>query len=100
MKLKGGNKCIQSNARANGIYKRSSDGQFINRYFCRVSKTTYSASTLSTLKWQKKRHMNHPLMELLTNNVNLSAAARFLNLKPKTVAKKLTFLGSTCQKKL
>ena len=37
-------------------------------------------------------------MELLSNNVNLSAAARILRVNPKTVAKKLHFLGSACSK--
>ncbi len=99
MKVRGGNSCCtQTNARPHGAYKRSSDGQLIKRYFCKVCKTTYSAATQSPLKWQKKRHVNHPLMELLSNNVNLSAAARILRVNPKTVAKKLHFLGSACHK--
>ena len=98
MKVRGGNTCCTpSNARAHGSYKRSSDGQVIKRYCCKVCKTTYSAATLSLLKWQKKRHINHPLMELLSNNINLNAAARILRVNPKTVAKKLRFLGSMCQ---
>ena len=98
MKVRGGNTCCTpSNARAHGSYKRSSDGQVIKRYCCKVCKTTYSAATLSPLKWQKKRHINHPLMELLSNNINLNAAARILRVNPKTVAKKLRFLGSMCQ---
>ena len=36
-------------------------------------------------------------MELLSNNINLNAAARILRVNPKTVAKKLRFLGSMCQ---
>jgi len=99
MKVRGGNTCCTPlNSRHHGIYKRSSDGQVIKRYCCKVCKTTYSAATISPLKWQKKRHINHPLMELLSNNVNLSAAALILRVNPKTVAKKLHFLGSMCQK--
>ena len=98
MKVRGGNACCTpSNAREHGVYKRSSDGQVIKRYFCKVCGRTYSAATNSPLKWQKKRHVNHPLMELLTNNVSLSAAARILRVNPKTAAKKLQFLGSICQ---
>ena len=33
-------------------------------------------------------------MELLSSNVSLSAAARILRVNPKTVAKKLLFLGT------
>ena len=36
-------------------------------------------------------------MELLSSNVTLTAAARILRVNPKTVAKKLTFLGSVCR---
>ncbi|MEC8677692.1 MAG: transposase [Candidatus Margulisiibacteriota bacterium] len=98
MKVRGGNTCCTPlNARSHGVYKRSSDGQVIKRYCCKVCKSTFSAATLSPLKWQKKRHINHPLMELLSNNVNLYAAARILRVNPKTVAKKLRFLGSICQ---
>ena len=38
-------------------------------------------------------------MELLSSNVSLSAAARILRVNPKTVAKKLLFLGAICQKR-
>ena len=91
--------CVPKYARPHGSYKRSSDGQTIQRYYCRVCRSTYSAATLSPLKWQKKRQINHPLMELLSANVTLSAAARILRVNPKTVAKKLIFLGSLCNKR-
>ena len=101
MKVRGGNTCCTPlNARPNGVYKRSSDGQVIKRYFCKVCNKTYSAATLSPLKWQKKRHVNHPLMELLSSNVSLTAAARILRVNPKTVAKKLILLGSFCREKV
>ena len=97
MKVRGGHPCCTLvNARSHGAYKRASDGQVIKRYCCKVCKTTYSAATLSPLKWQKKRHVNHPLMQLLTHNVNLNGAARILRVNPKTVAKKLRFLGAMC----
>ena len=86
--------CVPKHSRPHGSYKRSSDGQTIQRYYCKVCKSTYSAATLSPLKWQKKRQINHLLMELLSSNVSLSAAARMLRVNPKTVAKKLLFLGA------
>ena len=101
MKVRGGNSCcVPSNSRSNGVYRRLSDGQLIQRYFCRTCKSTYSSATRSPLKWQKKRTINTPLMELLTNNVSQSAAARILRVNPKTVAKKLTFLGAVCRANL
>jgi len=91
--------CVPKYSRPHGSYKRSSDGQSIQRYYCKVCKSTYSSATLSPLKWQKKRQVNHPLMELLSSNVSLSAAARILRVNPKTVAKKLLFLGAICAKR-
>ena len=91
--------CVPKYSRPHGVYKRSSDGQTIQRYYCRGCKSTYSSATLSPLKWQKKRHINHPLMELLSSNVSISAAARILRVNPKTVAKKLVFLGAICEKR-
>jgi len=91
--------CVPKYSRPHGVYKRSSDGQTIQRYYCRVCKSTYSAATLSPLKWQKKRQINHPLMELLSSNVTLCAADRILRVNPKTVAKKLLFLGTICEKR-
>ena len=65
----------------------------------RFVKTHIPAATLSPLKWQKKRQINHLLMELLSSNVSLSAAARMLRVNPKTVAKKLLFLGAICEER-
>ena len=56
--------CVPKYSRPHGVYKRSSDLKTIQRHYCKVWKSTYSASTLSPFKWQKKRHINHPLMEL------------------------------------
>ena len=92
--------CCTKNAYLNGTYKRSSDGQVIRRYRCKTCGTSFSAATTSPLRWQKKRTINHPLMELLSNNVSLAAAARILRVNPKTVAKKLIFLGNTCAERL
>lgn len=89
--------CVPKHSRPHGSYKRSSDGQTIQRYHCKICKSTYSAATLSPLKWQKKRQINHLLMELLSSNVSLAAAARMLRVNPKTVAKKLLFLGGICE---
>ena len=101
MKVRGANRCCcVKNSCSNGYYIRSSDGQRVNRYRCKTCNKTFSSATLSPLKWQKKRHVNYPLMKLLSHNVSLSGAAKILNLNPKTVAFKLAFLGQICQHKL
>ena len=101
MKVRGANRCCYvKNSYSIGNYTRSSDGQRVNRYRCKNCNKTFSSTTLSPLKWQKKRQVNYPLMKLLSHNVSLSGAADILNINPKTVARKLTFLGEICQYKL
>lgn len=98
MKPRGALDCCRiKNAALNGTYKRSSDGQVIRRYRCKTCKTSFSSATKSPLRWQKKRQINHQLMELLSSTVTLAAAARILRVNPKTVAKKLLFLGGICE---
>ena len=50
--------------------------------------------------WQKKRHLNHACMMMLNSLVSMRRIARVLNINPKTVARKLTFLGQTLHKKM
>ena len=50
--------------------------------------------------WQKKRHLNHACMMMLSSLVSMRRIARVLNINPKTVARKLTFLGQTLQQKM
>ena len=101
MKIRGELTCCRvTNAYNNGTYKRSSDGQTIRRFRCKTCNKSFSAATRSPLKWQKKRHVNHALMIMLSNRVSLSGASQILKINPKTVAKKLSFLGQTCRKRL
>ena len=101
MKVRGANHCCCiKNAYSNGWYKRTSDGQRVNRYRCKTCNQTFSSATLNPFKWQKKRHLNYPLMKLLTNNMSLSGAADVLNINQKTVARKLALLGALCRQQL
>ena len=101
MKPRGVNKCCRiKNAYLNGRYKRSSDGQTVKRYLCKTCKGSFSAATRSALKWQKKRHINAILMGLLSHNVTMSGAANVLKVNPKTIAKKVSFLGGICRQRL
>ena len=101
MKIRGELPCCRiKNAYHNGTYKRSSDGQTIRRFRCKTCNKSFSCATRSPLKWQKKRHINHTLMVILSNRVSLSGAAQILKINPKTVAKKLSFLGGICRNRL
>ena len=101
MKIRGELPCCRvKNGYRNGAYKRSSDGQTIRRYRCKTCNKSFSSATRSPLKWQKKRHINHTLMVILSHRCSLSGAAQILKVNPKTVAKKLSFLGEVCRKRL
>ena len=92
--------CTIKNAYKYGYFKRKSDSQRLQRYRCKTCNTSFSAATHSPLKWQKKRHINQPLLELLASHATLAKAARFFRVNPKTIATKLAFLGMMCRKKM
>lgn len=97
MKTRGTNDCCHSNnANKFGYFKRKSDSQKIQRYRFKTCHQSFSAATHSPLKWQKKRHINQALLEMLVMNASMASCARFFRINPKTVAKKLRFLGDLC----
>lgn len=101
MKIRGELPCCRvKNGYRNGVYQRSSDGQTIRRFRCKTCNKSFSSATRSPLKWQKKRHINHTLMVIVSHRCSLSGAAQILKVNPKTVAKKLSFLGEVCRKRL
>ena len=67
---------------------------------CLRCRRFFSAATHHPAVKQKKRHMNHPLKELLCSGVSLRRAARLLKLSRTTVARKLIYLGSQAQTQL
>ncbi len=71
-----------------GKYYRSSDGQWLTRYWCISCQKTFSAATSSPLKFQKKRQYNKSVYDLLTGGVSQRETARILKLNPKTVVRK------------
>ena len=101
MRVRGTNTCCTvKNAHKHGAFKRKSDSQIVKRYRCKTCEQSFSAATHSVLRWQKKRHINQPLLEKLATNSTLESSARFFRVNPKTVARKLAFLGRVCRKKL
>ena len=101
MGVRGTNECCTvRNAHRHGCFKRKSDSQTVQRYRCNTCKKSFSAATHSVLRWQKKRHINQPLLEMLASNNTLASSARFFRVNTKTAARKLAFLGGQCRKKL
>ena len=83
-----------------GSFRRTSDSPMIQRFKCYSCGKTVSNATFDDACWQKKRQLNHACMMMLSSLVSMRRIARVLNINPKTVARKLTFLGQTLQKKM
>ena len=90
---------MPKHSRPHGYYKRSSDGQTIQRYYCKVCKSTYSAATLSPLKWQKKRQINHLFNGIIKLKCVVICGGTDVAGESQTVAKKLLFLGAICEER-
>ena len=92
--------CRKENAHKFGRYKRSSDGQMVQRYYCKNCRKTFSQATHEPTCWQKKRHLNHKCLMLLASCVSMRRTGLILGLNPKTVARKVEFLGAQSREKL
>ena len=80
-----------------GTFRRKSDCRIVQRFMCLKCLRYFSSATSHPAVRQKKRHMNHPLRELLCSGVSLRRSARLLKLSRTTVARKLIFLGNQAQ---
>jgi len=83
-----------------GRFRRKSDSRMIQRYKCYSCGKTVSNATFDDACWQKKRHLNYACMMMLSSLVSMRRIGRVLNINPKTVARKLAYLGETLQKKM
>ena len=90
--------CVIKNAMKNGHYRRVSDGRVIKRYRCKTCAKSFSQATFDPAYYQKKRHVNYPLMMILSSAVSMRRSALILNVSRKTVARKLVYLASECRK--
>ena len=94
-------RCSNSNLTASGIRRigrigsffRMSTGEVIERYRCGACRRTYSDATADPCFQQKKRQMNPWVLKLLASAVSMNRTAQLLEIDPKTVARKLVFLG-------
>jgi transposase-like protein len=92
--------CATPKWHSHGRFRRKSDARLIQRFKCYSCEKTMSNATFDPACWQKKRHLNHSCMMLLSSLVSMRRIGLILNINPKTVARKLTFLGETLQKKM
>ena len=83
-----------------GKYRRTSDSQTVQRYFCKTCGKHFSAATNQSCYWQKKRQLNFTLAQHRSNSVSLNASARMLNINRKTVVRKFLLHGQECEEVL
>lgn len=76
-----------------GLYFRTSDGQWIQRYRCLICRSTFSSASRSPCFRQKKRQKNDLLRKLLCSGVSLRRSAKILSLHRTTVVRKFHFLS-------
>lgn len=80
-----------------GLYFRTSDGQWIQRFRCLTCRNSFSSASFSPCFRQKKRHKNELLRKLLCSGVSLRRAARILSLHRTTVVRKFHFLSKEAE---
>ncbi|QLY26722.1 IS1 family transposase [Bdellovibrio sp. KM01] len=83
-----------------GKYYRKSDGQYLTRFWCVRCGKSFSAATTSRAKWQKKRHLNKLIRDLLTGEMSQREIARVLKINRKTVVRKFRFATATAKTEL
>ncbi len=76
-----------------GRYFRTSDGQWIQRYFCLFCRKTFSSATDLPCYWQKKRKLNAAFDRLYSSCVSQRRAAILLGVNRKTAIRKFRFLA-------
>ena len=77
-----------------GSYFRSSDGQWIPRYSCKLCGKFFSSATAGACYRQKKRKVNPILFSAYSSGLSQRRLAKNLKLNRKTVVRKLRFLAA------
>ena len=101
MKTKGVRSCCCNSSVINyGRYKRTSDGQWVQRYQCKTCQKTLSKASFEPEYRQKRRDVNHKCLMMLSSNVSMRRMSLILRIHPITVARKLEFLSKKYRSKV
>lgn len=76
-----------------GRYLRLCDHKYIQRYFCKICRRSFSTESKSVFKYQKKRHLNDIVFSLLASGASQRRIAKLIQVNQKTVVRKFIFLG-------
>lgn len=96
LKIRSGSQPTAHATILSGQYLRRSDNQYIQRYFCKTCRRSFSSESLSLLKYQKKRYLNDIVFSLFASGASQRRIARLIQVNKKTVVRKFNFLGRTC----
>ena len=83
----------------NGKFYRKSDKKWIQRYRCKFNHE-FSDAYFDECYRQRKRYLNPVIMEELCSLNSMRRIAKKLEINPKTVARKMDFLGNRARKVL
>ena len=82
-----------------GTFRRTSDGQTLQRYRCKTCGTTFSQASYDPAYYQKKRHLNYKCAFLLASAASINRLSLVLGIHPITVARKLVYMAAQARKK-
>lgn len=83
--------------RSAGYFYRSNQKAKVARFFCLNCRKGFSQSTFTPEYRQRKRHINHPLYELLSSSISMRRAAIVLQIARRTVERRLQYLGRVAE---
>ncbi len=86
------------NFKRDGTFRRKDDSKFIQRFRCKTCGKKFSSATFSETYCQKKRRINFTLLKFLSSTMSIRRAALVVGVNPKTVARKLRYLGKRCER--
>lgn len=81
-----------------GWYRRKFDGRRIQRFLCGSCNKTFTTLTQTPTWRQQKPFINNKLAFKLCSGTSQRRAARELGVDPKTIARRLVFLGQVARK--
>lgn len=79
-----------------GYFRRKDDSKKVQRFRCRTCGKRFSNATFSENYNQKKRRINFTFLKYYASGLSIRRCALLLNVNPKTVDRRVAFLGKKC----
>ena len=81
-----------------GGYRRSSDSRWIERFWCRSCKRSFSRATRNPCFGQRKRRFNSEIERFYASGLTQRRLAKLLHINRKTVVRKIRFLAERARR--